>query len=68
MDTKKELHRKYNEAITAIHILDVNGEDMLRKDLLTDLYGEQFLTKYPSFEARDHKGCCAEPDYEPCET
>lgn len=39
-DTKEEMNRKHNIAVSRIHILDVNGEDMLRKDLIGDLYGE----------------------------
>jgi len=34
------MNRKHNIAVSRIHILDVNGEDMLRKDLIGDLYGE----------------------------
>lgn len=38
-DTKEEMNRKHNLAVSRIRILDVNGEDMLRKDLIGDLYG-----------------------------
>lgn len=38
-DTKEEMNRKYNEAVRSIKIVDINGEDMLRRDLLGDLYG-----------------------------
>ena len=39
-DSKEEMNRKHNIAVSRIHILDVNGEDMLRKDLIGDLYGK----------------------------
>lgn len=38
-DTKEEMNHKYNEAVRNIKIVDVNGDDMLRRDLLGDLYG-----------------------------
>lgn len=37
-DTKEEMHRKHHIAVDRIRILDVNGEDMLRKELIGDLY------------------------------
>ena len=40
-DTKSEMHRKHHMAMSRIRILDIDGKDMLRKDLLGDLYGEQ---------------------------
>lgn len=39
-DTKDEMHRKHHEALKHIRIVDVNGEDMLRRDLVGDLYGD----------------------------
>jgi len=39
-DTKEEMHRKHNIAVSRIRILDINGEDMLCKDLIGDLYAD----------------------------
>ncbi len=39
-DTKEEMHRKHVTALQNIRIVDVNGEDMLRRDLIGELYGE----------------------------
>lgn len=39
-DTREEMHRRHSIAVERIRILDVNGEDMLRKELIGDLYPE----------------------------
>lgn len=37
-DTKEEMNEKHDKALANIRILDVNGEDMLRRDLIGPLY------------------------------
>ena len=37
-DTKEEMRRKHRIVVERIRIVDINGEDMLRKDLIGDLY------------------------------
>ncbi len=39
-DTKEEMNRKHKTVLENIRILDVNGEDMLRRDLIGELYPE----------------------------
>lgn len=37
-DSKKELEQKHTLAVSQLRVFDINGEDMMRRDLLTDLY------------------------------
>jgi len=39
-DTREEMIRKHNEVASRIKVIDVNGKDIMRHDLLTDLYSE----------------------------
>ncbi|MBR3928534.1 MAG: ATP-grasp domain-containing protein [Clostridia bacterium] len=39
-DTKEEMNRKHKTALKNIRILDINGDDMLRRDLIGELYTE----------------------------
>lgn len=38
-DTREQMHRLHNIAISRIHIMDDRGQDILRKELIGDLYG-----------------------------